>query len=112
MGHSRPESLLREVGWSIGLTTASPDKENPDEDSSGEADWGKVFTTILAQTSMSYEDILNRTIPQIEAIMENLPEQMSIKLGIPFSGKPKAEAKEEHSVEDGFAFAAMFKGIG
>lgn len=79
-------------------------------------DWARIFTTILCHTSLDYEQIKKRTIPQINAILEHLPE--NVRTSCPFfggggnSGETKTSNKdEEHSTDDGMAFAAMFHGI-
>ena len=74
-------------------------------------DWGEAFTELLCHTSMSYEDICRRTIPQIETILSKMGKHISLRLGIPFQEGKMASPSAEHSVEDGMAFAAMFNGI-
>lgn len=120
MGHSRPESLLREVGRLVGLTIASPDTENPDVSTSGEADWEEAYTTLLAHTSLSYEEIGNRTIPQIEAIMTHLGKHISLKIGVPggFAGGTPSSVAEPKGTghastrDDLMEIARQFAGIG
>lgn len=48
-------------------------------------DWGKIYCRVLYHTGMGYEEIERRTIPQIDAILKGAGENLSIKLGIPFS---------------------------
>lgn len=74
-------------------------------------DWGEAFTELLCHTSMSYEEIQRRTIPQIEAILSNLGKHISLRMDIPFQESKIINSSSEHSVEDGMAFAAIFNGI-
>lgn len=46
-------------------------------------DWAEIYTELLCHTSMSYEEIGNRTIPQINAIRSRLGKNIAIKIGIP-----------------------------
>jgi hypothetical protein len=45
--------------------------------------WAKIYSQLVCHTSIRYEEISNRTIPQIEAILAELPENISIKIGMP-----------------------------
>ena len=69
-------------------------------------DWGRVFAKLMVDGNMSYESILDRTFPQIEALISSLN----------YSGgdddKEEHDPDEEHSIMDGQAFAALFAGIG
>lgn len=54
------------------------------DEAKNETDWADIYTTLLTHTSMSYEDIGKRSIPQLEAIMARLGKHISLKIGIPF----------------------------
>jgi len=60
---------------------ASPKEVGEAEDT--EPDWGEVFTELICHTSMGYEEICERTIPQIEVIHKNLGKHIEIKMGFP-----------------------------
>lgn len=47
-----------------------------------EADWGEVFTLLISHTNMTYDEIGNRTIPQLEAVLGRIGRHISLKLGI------------------------------
>lgn len=53
------------------------------EDDKKPPNWGKIYSLLLYHTNMCYEEIGNRTIPQIIAILNEAEENISIKLGIP-----------------------------
>jgi len=66
----------------------------------------------LVHTGLSYEEIGERTLPQIIAIMERLEKHTGLEIGIPVKTEEKpAEPVEEHTVEDALAFCALFKGL-
>jgi len=46
-------------------------------------DWAEVYTDLLCHTSIPYEEIANRTIPQIDAIRSKLGKNIAIKIGMP-----------------------------
>lgn len=74
------------------------------------ADWGEVYTILLAHTSLSYDEIGKRTIPQVEAVMANLGRHVGLKVGVPVGEGGGVEPKEEHTVDDAMAFVAAFTG--
>ena len=79
----------------------------------GEVDWAEAYIKFLSHTNLSYEEIGKRTIPQLNAIGARLDKHIEIKVGMSLFGKSEASiANEEHSVDDGMAFANMFNGIG
>jgi len=45
--------------------------------------WGKIYAQLICHTNLGYEEIERRTIPQIEAILSELPENIAIKIGMP-----------------------------
>jgi hypothetical protein len=47
-------------------------------------DWGEIYTMLLVHTSMQYEAIQKRTLPQINEIRANLPKHICMKAGIPY----------------------------
>ena len=89
---------------------AKKDDEENDEEG---LDWGEVYTELLCQTSMGYDEIGERTIPQITAILKSKGKFISPGL-LGFSGGAIEEAgpEQEHSVEDGMAIAALFANFG
>ncbi len=62
---------------------------------------------------MSYEEIAERTIPQVEAILGHIGKHICLRAGVPVkdedivSGGPE----EEHTVDDALAFIAQFQGL-
>ena len=79
----------------------------------GEVDWAEVYTKLLSHTTLTFEEIGKRTIPQLNAIGVRLDKHIEIKVGMPLFGgggdttQDKPSPDKEHSVSDGFAFAAM-----
>lgn len=67
-------------------------------------DWGKVYTFLIAHTSLTPEDINNLSIPQVEAISKNLIHEISLKLGVPL----KQEEPQVATIEDVVAFCNAF----
>jgi len=62
---------------------------------------------------MSYEEICERTILQLEIIMARLGKHIGLKIGVPMAAEEKpAEPVEEHTVEDAMRFVSMFTGVG
>lgn len=59
---------------------------------------------------MGYEEIAERTIPQIEALLARLGKHIGLKAGVLMDEKDSesAEPMEEHSTDDAMAFVAMF----
>ena len=60
---------------------APADKEDGAENP--KPDWAEVYADLLCHTSLSYEEISNRTIPQIDAIRSRLGKNIAIKIGMP-----------------------------
>jgi len=61
---------------------------------------------------MNYEEIAERTIPQVEAVMARLGRHIGLKIGVPMGTEEKrTEPAREHSVDDAMAFCAMFNGL-
>lgn len=81
MGHCRPKEFLPKVVRLIGLKVAPSDKKDGAEKQ--KPNWGKIYAQLICHTNLSYEEIERRTIPQIEAILSELPENISIKIGMP-----------------------------
>lgn len=46
-------------------------------------DWAEIYSDLLCHTSLSYEEIGKRTIPQIDAIRSKLGKNIAIKIGTP-----------------------------
>jgi hypothetical protein len=67
----------------------------------------------LAHTGLSYEEIGERTVPQVESILARIGRHICLKAGVPVGDGDggSAESEKEHTVEDGMAFAALFSGI-
>ena len=94
------------------------DKNEDGADKLPETDWGKVFSKLLCHTSLTYEDILNRTKPQLDAILSDLPENLSLKIGIPgiFGGaldktEPAKKTNKPPKLSEFMAFANAYNGI-
>jgi len=104
--------LYKEDNGHIGLSILpSGDKQKKEN-----ADWGEVFTTLICHTSMRYEEIGERTIPQLETILARLNKHISLKIGIPIKEETSTrevarEATREHTVDEALAFCALFNGI-
>lgn len=109
----RPAQLPGEDGRSIGLTLASPDKENPDVSTSGEAFEGivQLVQFVHANSSETLDSLGNMTIPQIEVLAEGIRKFKVTPFGVGLGGPKATPSDKEHSVEDGFAFAAALNGL-
>ncbi len=80
-------------------------------------DWGLVYTKIVAHTNVGYFDIPELPIPGLHAILKNLPDEINLKRSLFFGYKnpeetESANREEEHTTNDGMAFAALFAGLG
>lgn len=85
--------------------------------------WGKIYAQLMYHYKMSYDSIKKRTIPQIEALNTELPEQLQMhQLSIPgiFGGAldgqavPVSEimpASKPPKLSEFMAFADAFNGI-
>lgn len=52
-------------------------------------DWGKIYTHLLAHLALGgYEAVENRSYLQIITLCSNLPEEIQLKIGLPFGGLP------------------------
>lgn len=77
-------------------------------------DWAEVFADLLCHTSLDYEGILRRTIPQIEAIRSRLGKNISLKIGMPglFGGALEKPIQENDGkppkLSEFMAFASAF----
>lgn len=60
---------------------APPDKKDGAENS--KPDWAEIITTLISHTSLRLIDIVEMTIPAIEAILSRLNKHISIKIGMP-----------------------------
>jgi len=81
------------------------------DDDNKPPDWGKIYSRVLYHTGMCYEEIANRTIPQILAILGGAEENISIKMGMPsiFGGSSQSPVENaEASQEDVEAFFGEF----
>jgi hypothetical protein len=56
-----------------------------------EPDWAEIYTTLLAHTNLSYDEIGKRTIKQINAILSRLGKHINIKVGLPLFGTEEEE---------------------
>lgn len=83
------------------------------EDDCKPRDWGESFSLLLYHTSIPYEEICRRTIPQINAIQGEAGINMSMKFGLPFKDEEEEQglAKEPPKLSQFAAFANMFNGI-
>lgn len=91
------------------MTLLPPGEKKDKEEGEDGLDWGEVYTELLYQTSMSYDEIGERTIPQITAILKSKGKY--IASGLPGEGE-EAEPDREHTADEGMAIAAMFSGFG
>ena len=74
------------------------------------ADWAKIYARLLYHTGMHYEEISRRTIPQIEALLDEAGENISIKVGmgnifgggIPDGGTPVEGSSSQEDVDSFF----------
>jgi len=90
-----------------------PGEKKDNKDDKEGLDWGGVYVKLICQTSMGYDEIGERTIPQIKAILKDM--DMFISPGLlGFSGGSleEPEPENEHSVDECMAAAAMFSGFG
>lgn len=74
-------------------------------------DWAKIYARLLYHTGMHYEEIGRRTLPQINALLEEAGENISIKIGMPniFGGiSETTQRKEEAQQEDVDEFFSSF----
>ena len=46
-------------------------------------DWAKIYSRLLFHTGIHYEEIRRMTLPQINALLEESGENISIKIGMP-----------------------------
>ena len=78
-------------------------------------DWAWVYSKILFHTGMHYEEIGRRTIPQLNAILRDADEHISLKIGIPniFGGVSSTPQNNDGppKVSQFAEFASMFDGI-
>jgi hypothetical protein len=88
------------------------------KDDTKPTDWAKIYARLLYHTGMHYEEIAKRTLPQINALLGEADENISIKIGMPniFGGAssiapaPPADGKPP-KVSQFAALAGMFGGI-
>ena len=62
---------------------APSDKKDGANSENTEPDWSEIYTDLLCHTSMHYDEISERTLPQIESIRKNLGKNIAIKIGMP-----------------------------
>ena len=82
-------------------------------------DWGKIYARLLYHTGMRYDEIADRTIPQIMAILDEAGENIGLKIGIPgiFGGAldtiPSSPTPPDKppKLSEFMAFASAFDGI-
>ncbi len=83
-------------------------------------DWGKIYSQLLYHYKMDYDSIRKRTLPQLAALNQNLPEQIQIsQLCIPdiFGGVLNSEPTADNStgkaptLSEFKSLAACFNGI-
>lgn len=103
--------------------SASVQNDDPQGDLKPEQpDWAEVVTTLLCHTSMGYEEILDRTLPQIEHIMSHMDKHIDLGgFGIAMGGevssdtpmpeKPPSEGKTP-KLSELAAFCGQFRGVG
>jgi len=75
-------------------------------------DWGEIFTEFVCHTNITKSELINMSIPEIQAYRNNLGKNIAIKIGIPniFGGPDMQSAtdKSESSQEDVEAFFGSF----
>lgn len=78
-------------------------------------DWSVIYARLLFHTGMHYEEISRRTLPQINALLQQAGENISIKIGMPnIFGTPSPVTQNDGSppkVNQFAALAGMFSGI-
>lgn len=95
------------------MTLLPPGEKKDKEEGDEGLDWGEVYTELLCQTSMGYDEIGERTIPQITAILQSKGKYIaSGLLGLSSGESEEAEPDREHTVDECMAIAAMFAGFG
>ncbi len=95
------------------MTLLPPGEKKDKEEGEDGLDWGEVYTELLCQTSMSYDEIGERTIPQITAILQSKGKYIASELlGLSSGEGEEAEPDREHTTDEGMAIAAMFSGFG
>jgi len=73
-------------------------------------DWGDIFTRLLVHTNISYEDIGERTLPQITAIFKNLPKHIVVSNPFGLFGSVPAETTSE-TLENSFVSSESPKNL-
>ena len=95
------------------MTLLPPGEKKDKEEGEDGLDWGEVYTELLCQTSLGYDEIGERTIPQIAAILKSKGKYIaSGLLGLTGGESEESEPDREHTVDEGMAIAAMFAGLG
>lgn len=95
------------------MTLLPPGEKKDKEEGEDGLDWGEVYTELLCQTSLGYDEIGERTIPQIAAILKSKGKFIaSGLLGLTGGEGEEPEPDKEHSVDECMAVAAMFSGLG
>jgi hypothetical protein len=96
------------------LPPSEPDENEEQEE--GGLNWGEVYTELLCQTSLGYEEIGERTIPQIIAILQSKGKFIASGLlgipGIAYESSSEPDPDKEHTVDEAMAIAALFSGFG
>jgi hypothetical protein len=72
---------------------------------------GGCFHSLISHTSMSFFEIENMTMPQIESVLSRINKHIGIKIGIPIKDESIDIPEEEHSVDDALAFISAFQGL-
>jgi hypothetical protein len=76
--------LCKESDKNIGLTLPSSDNNGEgSNEKPEEPDWAEIFSDLINHTSLGHFEILELTIPQIEAYRGKLGKNIAIKIGIP-----------------------------
>lgn len=61
----------------------APSDSKGGAENSPPTDWAIIYARLLFHTGMHYEEIGRRTLPQINALLEQAGENISIKIGMP-----------------------------
>lgn len=98
---------------------APADKKDGAESPPADPDWSEIYTDLLCHTSMHYDEIRERSLPQIEAIRKNLGKNIALKVGMPgmfgvsldVSSTPPENTGKPPKLSEFMDFANAFNGI-
>lgn len=82
-----------------------------DEGNDDDPDWAGVFLLLMQNANMSYEDVCNRTIVQINGIIDSLSEQVEKNEEGQSVQKPEKMPDKLPTKDDLDSFCASFAGM-